>query len=153
MSARPFIPNVSANESNVEICSSNTLTSPEYMKVNSATIDPKLAPGITITGWNGGSKVRNNSEKNELHALSTTRWARTVRPSADSVTSVKCDWSNSNGNDVNRLVYVCKWNWIWIFTKNFNKINLTYHKHSIDDALKKKTLNCLNMMRSSFIFN
>lgn len=56
-----------------------------------------------LPGWNGGSSVRNNSEKNELHALNTTRCARTVRPSADNVTSVKCDWSKSNGNEVRRL--------------------------------------------------
>lgn len=105
MSANPFMPKVSANDSNVEICSSKTLTSPEYMNVNRATIEPNVAPGITITGWNGASSVLNNSEKNELHALKTTRCARTVRPSADKVTSVKCDWSNSNGNDVNRLVF------------------------------------------------
>lgn len=50
ISANPLIPKVSANESNVEICSSKTLTSPEYIKVNNATIDPNVAPGITITG-------------------------------------------------------------------------------------------------------
>lgn len=73
------------------------------MNVNRATIEPNVAPGITITGWNGASNVRNSSEKNELHALNTTRCARTVRPSADNVTSVKCDWSKSKGNDVNKL--------------------------------------------------
>lgn len=50
ISANPLMPNVSANDSNVEICSSKTLTSPEYMKVNKATIDPNVAPGMTITG-------------------------------------------------------------------------------------------------------
>lgn len=104
MSANPLMPKVSAKDSKAEICSSNTFTSPEYMNVNSATIDPNVAPGMTITGWNGGSKVRNSSEKNELQALNTTRCARTVRPSADSVTSVRWDWSKRSGNDVKRLV-------------------------------------------------
>lgn len=102
-SANPLMPSVSANDNSVDICSSNTFTSPEYMNVSSATTAPNDAPGITITGWNGGSIVRNNSEKNELHALNTTRCARTVRPSADNVTSVRCDWSNNSGNDVSKL--------------------------------------------------
>lgn len=50
ISARPLIPSVSASDSNVEICSSKTFTSPEYMNVSSATIEPNVAPGITITG-------------------------------------------------------------------------------------------------------
>lgn len=110
-SANPLIPSVSAKDSSVDICSSNTFTSPEYMNVSSATTAPNDAPGITITGWNGGSIVRNNSEKNELHALNTTRCARTVRPSADSVTSVRCDWSNNSGNDVSKLDCHAAWNY------------------------------------------
>lgn len=107
-SANPLMPSVSASDSSVDICSSNTFTSPEYMNVSSATTAPNDAPGITMTGWNGGSIVRNNSEKNELHALNTTRCARTVRPSADNVTSVRCDWSNNSGNDVSKLDCVAR---------------------------------------------
>lgn len=99
------MPNVSARDSSDDISPSNTFTSPEYINVNSATIAPKDAPGSTITGWNGGSKVRNKSEKNVLHALNTTRCALTVRPSAESVTSVKCDWSSSRGKDDSKLVW------------------------------------------------
>lgn len=50
MSAKPLIPNVSASDNSVDICSSKTFTSPEYMNVISATIEPNVAPGITITG-------------------------------------------------------------------------------------------------------
>lgn len=44
ISASPLMPNVSANDRRVEICSSNTFTSPEYMKVSKATMDPNVAP-------------------------------------------------------------------------------------------------------------
>lgn len=49
-SANPLIPNVSASERRVEICSSYTFTSPEYIKVRRATTAGKDAPGRTITG-------------------------------------------------------------------------------------------------------
>lgn len=71
--------------------------------MSKATNAPNDVPGKTTTGWYGASNVRNNSEKKLLQALRTTRWARTVLPSADNVTSVKCDWSNNNGNELKRL--------------------------------------------------
>lgn len=66
--------------------------------------------------------MRNSSWKKELQALRTTRWARTVRPSADRVTSVSRDWSNSSGSDDKRLV--CK-------TKNIVHFNLRIINNSI----------------------
>lgn len=72
-SASPLMPNVSAKVRSVGICSSETFTSPEYMNESRETRPVKEAPGNTITGWYGGSSVRNRSQKNVLHALKTTR--------------------------------------------------------------------------------
>lgn len=49
-SASPLIPSVSANARRPDIWSSYTFTSPEYMNVSRDTIEPKEAPGKTITG-------------------------------------------------------------------------------------------------------
>lgn len=75
------------------------------MKVSNATTAGNEAPGNTTTGYRGPSSVRNNSEKKVLHALSTTRWAFMLRPSAINVTSVRWDWSNKSGRELSRLAY------------------------------------------------
>lgn len=100
------MPSVSASESKFEICSSKTLTSPAYMNCMRATMDGKEVPGRIITGcwWGVASRFLKSSAKKVLHALRMILWALMVRPSAESVTSVRCDWSSKPGRELKRLV-------------------------------------------------